>query len=173
MAFNVKKLLNDGKDLTLWQRGKNKQCKRSGWQILQIYAADGQFSLANMSMLTSIKSFSNSMWTPGSRGHFLAKIHLLADLAPIYIARSTLAVVGRILVSGRSAAICARLDFARLLYLLHFEGQSPGNASRQFGHSMPIHCHGMGLASGRIHHQNLLLIPLPLVSHANKNYVFE
>ncbi len=43
MVFNVKKLLNDGVDLTLWQRGKKKQHEQSEWQVLWIQAADGQF----------------------------------------------------------------------------------------------------------------------------------
>jgi hypothetical protein len=55
--FNVKKLLNDGLDLTLWQRGKKKRCERIERQILGIYAADGWLWPVNMSMATSTKGF--------------------------------------------------------------------------------------------------------------------
>ncbi len=42
MVFNVKKLLVDGMDLMLWQKGKKKRCERNEWQVLQIRAADGK-----------------------------------------------------------------------------------------------------------------------------------
>jgi hypothetical protein len=36
MVFNVKKLLVDGMDLMLWQKGKKKRCEWNEWQVLQI-----------------------------------------------------------------------------------------------------------------------------------------
>ncbi len=47
------------------------------------------------------------------------------------------AVVGRILDSGRFAAIFAGLEFAGLFYLARFEGKRPGEASQQFDCPMP------------------------------------
>jgi hypothetical protein len=38
---------------------------------------------------------------------------------------------------------------------------SPGNVLYLSGHPLSIHRYGMGLASGRRHPQDLLLIPLP------------
>ncbi len=52
MVFNMKTL-----DLTLWQRGEKKQSTRNERQILQIYAADCQFSPADGSTLMFTKRF--------------------------------------------------------------------------------------------------------------------
>ncbi len=75
-------------------------------------------------------------------------------------------VVGGILDSGGLAAIFARLEPAGLLYLVHSAGESSSDALCHSGHPPPIHCHGMGLASGGIHPQDLPLIPpLPVSCH--------
>jgi hypothetical protein len=36
MVFSVKKLLNDGMDLTLWQWDRKKRSQWNAWQILRI-----------------------------------------------------------------------------------------------------------------------------------------
>jgi hypothetical protein len=47
--------------------------------------------------------------------------------------------VGGIPVFGGLAAIFAGLEFAGLLYILCFAGESPGYASLKSGHHMSIH----------------------------------
>jgi hypothetical protein len=69
------------------------------------------------------------------------------------------AVLGRTLGSGRLAAIFAKLEFAGLLNLVRFAGKSPDDASSQSGRPTSVHRSGMGPASGRIHPQDLPLIP--------------
>jgi hypothetical protein len=60
------------------------------------------------------------------------------------------------------AAIFAGLEFAGFLYLMRFEGKSPGYASLKSGCPTSVHRRGMGLASGGIYPQNMPLIPPPL-----------
>jgi hypothetical protein len=49
------------------------------------------------------------------------------------------AAIGRILDSSRLVAIFAGLEFARLLYLQRFSGESPGYTSRQSSCPMSVH----------------------------------
>jgi hypothetical protein len=57
MVFNVKKLLKVGLALTLRRKGGKNRCERNERQISWIYAAEGQFSPANVKTPTSTKSF--------------------------------------------------------------------------------------------------------------------
>jgi hypothetical protein len=71
------------------------------------------------------------------------------------------AAIGRILDSSRLVAIFAGLEFAKLLYLQRFSGESPGYTSRQSSCPMSVHHRGMGPANGGTYPQELPLIPLP------------
>jgi hypothetical protein len=60
-------------------------------------------------------------------------------------------------IFDRLATIFARLEFAGLLYLIHFAGESSGYTSLKSGHSLFVHCCGMGPASGRLYPKNMSL----------------
>ncbi len=67
--------------------------------------------------------------------------------------------VGGTLDYSGSAAICARLEPNGPLYLACFAGENLGNASRQSGDPMSVHCCEMWPASSGIDQQDLLFIP--------------
>jgi hypothetical protein len=78
------------------------------------------------------------------------------------------AALGRILDSGKLVTIVPRLEFAGLLKLQDFVGESPGGTSHQSGRSMSVHRYRMGPASSGIHPQDLMLIPLPPSSRSEE-----
>jgi hypothetical protein len=77
------------------------------------------------------------------------------------------ATLGRILDYSGLAAIFMVLEVAGLLYLQHFAGKSPSNASR---HPTSVYCYEMGPASGGIHPQDLPLTSPPPVGRCGKNW---
>jgi hypothetical protein len=81
------------------------------------------------------------------------------------------AVVGRILNSGGLATIVARLEIAGLLYLAHFAGKSPFDATCKFDDPVSIHRHGVRPARCRILLQDLLLVTHRWEAVAKKNEV--
>jgi hypothetical protein len=67
----MKKLLNDGFELTLWQRGGKKLFEQSKRKVLQIFAAKNQFLLSNESLPCLPRPFETAFSSPGPRGHIL------------------------------------------------------------------------------------------------------
>jgi hypothetical protein len=111
----VKKLLNMAQT---WHYSKEtERSDSSGMRAGLVHlGADGRFPLANRSTPTSTKNFWHSMWSPGSVGHILTEITSFGGFSSGPHHHGHLAVLGRILDSGRLAVIFTRLEFAGLLY---------------------------------------------------------
>jgi hypothetical protein len=72
--------------------------------------------------------------------------------------QNCLAIVGGIHISGGLAAIFAGLEFAGLLYMMRFAGESPGYASFKSEPPTSVHPRRIGPVRGGIYLQNLSLI---------------
>jgi hypothetical protein len=116
--------------------GKKKCSKRTKRQILPIYTADGRFSLAKVSRLTSTKSFWHSMQSPGRKDTSWSKICLSPDSVPAYTAKTT---------QWQLTEFWIPMDWRHiswhwicwLLYLARIEGERPGYASWTYVHPSP------------------------------------
>jgi hypothetical protein len=126
--------------------------------------------LAKGSMVTSIKSFRDSMRYPGSRGCILMENTSSGGFSTVPHCKDHPAVLGRILDLGGLAAILDRLAPIDFLNLERFAGKNLGCASCQSSCPTFVHRYGMGLA--RIHLPDLLLISLHLSVIAKKYKVY-
>jgi hypothetical protein len=127
---------------------------------------------AKGSMVTSIKSFRDSMRYHGSRGCILMENTSSGGFSTVPHCKDHPAVLGSILDLGGLAAIFAGLAPIELLNLERFAGENPGCASCQSSCPTFVHHYGMGLASSGIHLPDLLLISLHLSVIAKKYKVY-
>jgi hypothetical protein len=129
-VFNVKKLLNDGMDLTIQQRGKMKQCEQTEKQVLRILAADGQSVTASKHVNTNLyQEFLRQHVVPWVQRTYLSEYMSFRGFSTGPHCQDYPAVVGRILESGGLDAIFAELEFEGLLFLVCCASESPGDAS--------------------------------------------
>jgi hypothetical protein len=112
---------------------------------------------------TSIKSFWDSMWSPGSIGRILMEKTPFGGFSAGPSHQDHPVALIRILGSSRMAAIFARLYIAGLLYFQHYAHKVQVAAYAYLAVNMIVRCHGMGPASDGIHPQDLsLILLLPL-----------
>jgi hypothetical protein len=121
----MKKLLNDGLDLNVTAKGQ-KEAMREDW------AADLRrrkpFLLVNVSMPMPIKSFSDSIQSPGSRG--LMENMPFCRFSAGLRSPNHLAAISRILFFNGLAAIFAGLELSGFLYQQRFAAKRQGYTSR-------------------------------------------
>jgi hypothetical protein len=140
-----------------------KEAMKAEWgQVLQILTTETQFLLANRSMLTSTKSYWDSIWSPGSWGCILIEQISSGRFSGCQHRQYYAAVLSRILYPSRLTTIFAGLEPAGLFFLEHLAGDSPGDTSCLSVNPTSIHHCRTGSASGQIH-----LLDLPLILPAS------
>jgi hypothetical protein len=114
---------------------------------------------AKLSKLVSTKCFETAFGPLGPKDISWKKRSHSADLAPVHTPRTTQQLLAEFWTLADWPPYLPDLNLLDFSILHNFEGERPGNNSRQFECPMSVHCQGMGLASERIHPQKLLLIP--------------
>jgi hypothetical protein len=95
------------------------------------------------------------MWSPEAKGRSLMENMSFCGFSAGLHSKNHPAAVSGIPVSGRLAAIFAKLEPARLRHQARFAGKSPSDASLKSYRPTAVHRRGIGPESGDMYLQNI------------------
>jgi hypothetical protein len=125
LVLQMKKLLDNGLDLTWQPRGRKKRCKRNEqW----IYTADSGFCRRTCQRWHLPRAFETPCGPLGPEGHSLTENTPFGGFSNGLLLKPPSGCC-RIQIFGGLAAIFPGLEFAGLLYPMRYVGKSPGYAS--------------------------------------------
>jgi hypothetical protein len=146
MVFNVKKLLNNGVDLTPWLRDKKKWCQRNQGRSREFRLLIATFCPQMCQHLHLPRAFETACVPLSPEEASWWKIQLSEDLGLAHTAKTFQQFLEEFWNSGGLASIFARLVHAGLLDLACSAGKSPGDTALQSHCPASVYHCGMGVA---------------------------